>query len=279
MKKKDFIFESRGSMVNDLDKAIENGYKVVITYLNEDSGNIVTRSVYLFSRGLTSTGKMCYRAFQYDPNGPNGFYDTKKKHGWRLFDVEKIKDFQINRRASKLWIKGEIPEWLSRLNTENDKMFKQTFKSMDIELFVDKHGRSNSSLHKRRDSLASKKFGPEKNQDDQGQKTIFDEPQFQPTEDPVKKKRKYTKPIKKDTSTQYSLDFDNEDPTPENNTIKKQDLINRKNNTSENPQDTETDEMNLVQNSEDEEVKDIDDVKECVITKKDLLNGRKIKFS
>ena len=211
MKKSLLLKESRGSIVSALDKAIDNGYKVRLSYYNEGSGGIITRSLYIFSRGITSRGKMCYRAFQYSPESGEMGYQSTKNHGWRLFDVENIVDFTILNKQSKLWIKGEIPQWLSKLNVKNDKMFPNgTLKYMDLSLFMDKH-RGNASVKNRRSKIDSDNLNntidnPEASDDPQ--LSLFNEPVNN-----VKPTRSYSKRRpKQDFSNQEELDFSDQEP-------------------------------------------------------------------
>lgn len=271
MKKSLLLKESRGSIVNALDKAIDNGYKVRLSYYNEGSGGIITRSLYIFSRGITSRGKMCYRAFQYSPESGEMGYRSTKDHGWRLFDVENIVDFTVLNKQSKLWIKGEIPQWLSKLNVKNDKMFPNgTLKYMDLPLFMDKH-RGNASVKSRRskidaDNLNTKVISPEEPSDDT-QLSLFDEPVNN-----IKPTRSYSKRRpKQDFSNQEELEFSDEEPQ-----VNEPEPLNKvtpgiKQNTeiTDDPMLGEPDEVE----DENNRVKGVENIKET-IKKRDLLKWK-----
>ena len=276
MKKSFILKESRGRIINDLDQAIEHGYKVELSYLNKPTGNIVTRSVYIFSRGITSKGKMCYRAFQYDPYRSNFQYKTKKDHGWRLFDVENISNYRILNKKSKLWINGELPNWLSKINREGDKMFTQTFKIMDIDLFIDKHGRGNLSVKKRREALEKQRSQSKEDPNQNPQLGLFDDPELDGNGNSiVRNKRKTQIRNKKDNSSQTELDFGDDTNVKEPNIIKKKDLKPQPpqpkgRDMEEQPPPTNQPEDNEFE--EEDEIEDIDQIKESrILTKKDLL--------
>lgn len=269
MNKKLLIQESRGSMIDDLDDAVVNGYKVRISYLNKKTSNIVTRSVYLFCRGLTVNGKTCYRAFQYNPTKSNFEYFTKKKHGWRLFDVEFISNYEVLRNQSKLWIKGELPNWVSKINTENDSLLHDIDVSMDISLFMDKHDRGNSSLEKRKDYV--KNNTPTDDPMD-NQLGIFDSPELGPKQSTIKPSRTPRKRNNKkiDNSNQLAFDFDTEEDNVNNNDVTNNKILKKSEinyNDEEDIVDDISDEKDDSIDEPDENTR-IEDIKESIIIKK-----------
>lgn len=252
MNKKLFVLlENRGSLINDLDQAIENGYKVQFEYLNDATGNYVMRSAYLFSRGMTSRGKICYRSFQYNPNTNSFEYISDKNHGWRLFDIEKIRNYTVFKTKSKLHIKGELPEWVSSINKTGDKMFpKGVFKIMDIDLFMDKKLRGNASLRNRKYQRDKELDAIEKAKELELKNTkLSDTKNDDSFEKEITGSETPTNNVNKNIDNKPKVDiFKDDDKTVDNNVINKSDLTNN-----------------------DEEIDQIDNEKNNIITKKDLI--------